>query len=149
MIAVICFAWAMQQHHEGLVSTDGLGEAFAVINLGTAAYGFVWSTVVLIVVFCNCAIPPGVIIAFDCIAFLAQIITVGFELHELTYWHLGGYEIYDSQESDRLYGAECLACAVMVLGTLFNLILCVRASMACHGQRKASKRTAKQRAFDA
>lgn len=81
-----------------------------------ASYGFVWSSVVIIVVFCNCAVPPGVIIAFDCIAFISQIITVCFDLNELVYWHAGGYEYYSHPDVDRLYGAECLACSTMLLG---------------------------------
>ncbi|KAJ5774747.1 hypothetical protein N7457_009643 [Penicillium paradoxum] len=148
MIAIICFAWALVKHDEGIVSTDGLGAAWASINIGTASYGFVWSTVVLIVVFCNCAIPPGVTIAFDCIAFLAQIITVCLELIEIAHWHAGGYGDYSHPDAGPLYGAECLACSVMLLGILFNIILFLRASMACHGQRKAAK-IAKQQTLDA
>lgn len=37
MIAIICFAWTMVQHHEGVVSTDGLGEAWSSLNLGTVS----------------------------------------------------------------------------------------------------------------
>jgi hypothetical protein len=37
MIAIICFAWAMPQHIIGLVSTDGLGQTWAGINLGTVS----------------------------------------------------------------------------------------------------------------
>lgn len=37
MIAIICFAWAMTQHIIGLVSTDGLGQTWAGINLGTVS----------------------------------------------------------------------------------------------------------------
>lgn len=143
MVAIICFAWAMVQHHEGVVSTDGLGEAWSSLNLGTvsqristitiftvvvgqtywprifyhqASYGFVWSTIFLIVVFCNCAVHPGVIVAFDCIAFIAQIITVCFHLHELVFYNLGGY--YPSGHGTRglLYGAECLGCSMILIG---------------------------------
>jgi hypothetical protein len=35
LIAMICFAWAMEQHYIGVVSTDGLGQAWAGANLGT------------------------------------------------------------------------------------------------------------------
>lgn len=35
IIAVVCFSWAMKQHYKGVVSTDGLGQAWAGINLGT------------------------------------------------------------------------------------------------------------------
>ncbi|KAJ5131243.1 uncharacterized protein N7515_007282 [Penicillium bovifimosum] len=111
MTAIICFAWAMQEHNRVGVATDGLGSAFAAINLGTVSYGFVWSSVVLIVVLCNCAVHPGIIIAFDCIAFVAQIITVSFELHELAYWHAGGYKMRNTRAADVLYGVECLACS--------------------------------------
>ncbi|CAG7936192.1 unnamed protein product [Penicillium nalgiovense] len=148
MIAIICFAWTMVQHHEGVVSTDGLGEAWSSLNLGTASYGFVWSTIFLIVVFCNCAFHPGVIIAFDCIAFIAQIITVCFHLHELVFYNLGGY--YSGlHDTGPLYGAECLGCSMILIGILFNLILCVRASIACHRLRKAAKQPGAKQTFDA
>ncbi|CAG8168802.1 unnamed protein product [Penicillium nalgiovense] len=148
MIAIICFAWTMVQHHEGVVSTDGLGEAWSSLNLGTASYGFVWSTIFLIVVFCNCSVHPGVIIAFDCIAFIAQIITVCFHLHELVFYNLGGY--YSSlHDTGPLYGAECLGCSMILIGILFNLILCVRASIACHRLRKAAKQPGAKQTFDA
>ncbi|OQE23446.1 hypothetical protein PENFLA_c011G07672 [Penicillium flavigenum] len=148
MIAIICFAWAMVQHHEGVVYSDGLGEAWSSLNLGTASYGFVWSTIFLIVVFCNCVVHPGVIIAFDCIAFIAQIITVCFDLHELVFYNLGGY--YPSHpDTGPLYGAECLGCSMILIGVLFNLILCVRACIACHRLRKAAKQPDAKQAFDA
>ncbi|KAJ5488158.1 hypothetical protein N7453_011612 [Penicillium expansum] len=149
MIAIICFAWAMVQHHEGIVSSDGLGEAWSSINLGTASYGFVWSTVFLVVVFCNCAVHPGVIVAFDCIAFIAQLITVCFDLHELAYWNLGGYSYSSTHNVGPLYAAECLGCSMILLGILFNLILCVRASIACHKLRKARKQPDAKQEFDA
>ena len=38
IIAVTCFAWAMKQHYLGVVSTDGLGQTWAGINLGTVSY---------------------------------------------------------------------------------------------------------------
>lgn len=37
IIAVVCFSWAMEQHYKGVVSTDGLGQAWAGINLGTVS----------------------------------------------------------------------------------------------------------------
>ncbi|KAJ5954055.1 hypothetical protein N7501_008334 [Penicillium viridicatum] len=149
MIAIICFAWAMVQHHEGVVSSDGLGEAWSSINLGTASYGFVWSTIFLIVVFCNCAVHPGVIVAFDCIAFIAQLITVCFDLHELAYWNLGGYSYSSNHKAGPLYGAECLGCSMILVGVLFNLILCVRASIACHRLRKAGKQLDNKQTLEA
>ncbi|KAJ5551743.1 hypothetical protein N7461_006441 [Penicillium sp. DV-2018c] len=116
MTAVICFAWAMEEHDKVGVATDGLGKAFAEINLGTTAYGFVWSSFVLIVALCTCAMHPGIIIAFDCIAVIAQLITVCLELHELVYWHDGGYGMSGTRDDDVLYGVECLACSVTLLG---------------------------------
>ncbi|KAJ5332908.1 uncharacterized protein N7506_006691 [Penicillium brevicompactum] len=112
IIAVPCFAWAMEQHYKGIVATDGLGQTWAGMNLGTSAYGLIWSTIFLIVVLCNCAVHPGVIIAFDFIAFCAQLITVCFHLYELTFYHLGGYGSYGRFDVDRLYGIECLGCSV-------------------------------------
>ncbi|CAI7596177.1 unnamed protein product [Penicillium palitans] len=149
MIAIICFAWAMVQHHEGVVSSDGLGEAWSSMNLGTASYGFVWSTIFLIVVFCNCAVHPGVIVAFDCIAFLAQLITVCLDLHELAYWNLGGYSYSSNRKAGPLYGAECLGCSMILVGIFFNFILCVRASIACHRLRKAGKQLDNKQTLDA
>ncbi|KAJ5162555.1 uncharacterized protein N7500_004385 [Penicillium coprophilum] len=149
MVAIICFAWAMVQHQEGVVSSDGLGEAWSSINLGTASYGFLWSLILLIVVFCNCVVHPGIIVAFDCIACIAQLITVCFDLHELAYWNLGGYGYSSTHNLDPLYGAECLACSMILLGILFNIILCVRASIACHRLRKAGKQLETKRHVDA
>lgn len=40
VIAVVCFAWAMEQHVMGVVSTDGLGQTWAGINLGTVCRYF-------------------------------------------------------------------------------------------------------------
>ncbi|CAI7641421.1 unnamed protein product [Penicillium bialowiezense] len=143
IIAVVCFAWAMEQHVMGVVSTDGLGQTWAGINLGTSAYGLIWSTIFLIVVFCNFAVHPGVIIAFDCVAFCAQLITVCFYLYELTYYQLGGYGSYGTKDDDKLYGVECLGCSMVLLAITFNLILLVRASGVCRAQRKAGKAEAK------
>ncbi|KGO75073.1 hypothetical protein PITC_047560 [Penicillium italicum] len=149
MIAIICFAWAMVQHHEGVVSSDGLGEAWSSINLGTVSYGFVWSTLVLILVFCNCTIHPGVVVAFDCVAFIAQLITVCLYLQELDYWNHGGYSYSSAHNVGQLYRAECLGCSMILVGILFNLILFVRASIACHKLRKARNQPDAKQAFDA
>ncbi|CAG8922960.1 unnamed protein product [Penicillium salamii] len=139
IIAMVCFAWAMEEHHKGFVSTDGLGESWAGINLGTSAYGFTWSTIFLIVVFCNCAVHPGVIIAFDSVAFCAQVITICFYLNELVGYHLGGYGTYTTYDGNKLYGVECLSCSMVLFAITFNLLLLVRASMACHTHRKTGK----------
>lgn len=59
---------------------------------------------------------PGVIVAFDCIAFIAQLITVCFDLHELAYWNLGGYDYSSIHDVGPLYGAECMGCSMILLG---------------------------------
>ncbi|KAJ6093960.1 hypothetical protein N7467_002805 [Penicillium canescens] len=140
LTAVICFSWAMVQHDEGIVSTDGLGSAWSSINIGTSAYGFIWSTAYLIVIFCNCIVPPAASITFDCIAFIAQIIGVSFDLHELAYWNGGGYGLSRTTDDDVLYGVECFGCSVMLFGALIYLVLVVWASRACHVERKAGRR---------
>ncbi|KAJ5976029.1 hypothetical protein N7481_009736 [Penicillium waksmanii] len=117
IVPIVCFAWAYPQHEAGVVSTDGLGSAWAGINLGTASYGFVWSTVVFLVVLVfNCTIPPGVIICFDCIAWLAQLITMCFDMQELGGWHAGGYGYYKNNMHEILYGTEDFGCSLMFLG---------------------------------
>lgn len=50
MVAIICFAWAMVQHHEGVVSTDGLGEAWSSLNLGTVSQRISTITIFTVVV---------------------------------------------------------------------------------------------------
>lgn len=37
MIGIVCFAWAMVQHQEGVISSDGLGEAWSTMLLGTVS----------------------------------------------------------------------------------------------------------------
>ncbi|KAJ5945160.1 hypothetical protein N7516_005328 [Penicillium verrucosum] len=118
MIGIVCFAWAMVQHQEGVISSDGLGEAWSTMLLGTTSYGFVWSTIFLIVVLCNCAVHPGVIVAFDFIAFAGQFSTVCIDLHELAYWSLGGYGYSSTHNVGRLYGVECLGCSMVLVGRL-------------------------------
>ncbi|CAI7576116.1 unnamed protein product [Penicillium pancosmium] len=141
---IVCFAWAYTQHEAGVVATDGLGSAWAGINLGTASYGFVWSTVVFLVVLTfNCAIPPGVVIFFDCISWLAQLITICFYMQELGGWHAGGYGYSSNNKHENLYEAEVFGCSMMFLGIIFNMILMIVASKACHIQRNAKKEPTK------
>lgn len=64
---------------------------------------------------CGCTVHPGVSIAFDCIAFLAQVIPVAMDLNEFATYHAGGYGESGTLD-DRLYGVECFGCAVMLLG---------------------------------
>ncbi|OQE24434.1 hypothetical protein PENSTE_c007G09907 [Penicillium steckii] len=147
---IICFAWAYTQHQDGAVSTDGLGASWASINLGTAAYGFTWSTALfLVVLIFNCAVPPGFIIFFDCIAWLAQLITIIFYMQELGGWHAGGYGYSKNRTHEELYGAEVFGASMMLLGMVFNIVLMIVASRACHVQRKAKKQTAYPKIEDA
>ncbi|KAJ5082719.1 hypothetical protein N7532_011762 [Penicillium argentinense] len=141
---IACFAWAYTQHRAGEVSTDGLGASWSHINLGTAAYAFAWSTLkFLVVLIFNCAIHPGITIAFDCIAWVAQLITICFYLIELGYWHAGGYGYSKTGVHKQLYGAEVFGCSMMLLEITFHFILMCVAASACHTQRKAEKPAAK------
>lgn len=74
-----------------------------------------WSTIFLVIVLCGCAVHPGVSIAFDCIAFLAQIIPVAMDLNEIATYHAGGYGVSGTLD-DRLHAAECFGSAIMLLG---------------------------------
>lgn len=80
-----------------------------------STYGFLWSSIFLLVVLCGCAVHPGVSIAFDCIAFLAQIITTLMYLAELGAYHSGGYQESGTAD-DQLYGVEIFGCAMLLLG---------------------------------
>lgn len=103
-------------HHDGFIGYYKEGLLTLHSRHNQASYGFVWSSIFLIVVFCNCAVHPGVIVAFDCIAFIAQLITVCFDLHELAYWNLGGYSYSSNHKAGPLYGAECLGCSMILIG---------------------------------
>ncbi|KAJ5578470.1 uncharacterized protein N7459_007434 [Penicillium hispanicum] len=135
MVGIVCFAWAFSQHEAEVVYTDGIGAGLAVSNLGTASYGFVWSTIIFSIVFFGCAVHPGVSIAFDCIALISQIITAVWNLYELGFYHAGGYGDPGTQD-DRLYGVECFGSTMLLLGVIFYVGLIVRASMVCHVQRR-------------
>lgn len=81
-----------------------------------ASYAFLWSAVFLAVVLIfNCRLHPGASITFDCLAFLAQIITVSFYVNEFAEYQHGGYS-ENTKEAKRLYGVECFGIAVMFLG---------------------------------
>ncbi|GLI71847.1 hypothetical protein PoHVEF18_000014 [Penicillium ochrochloron] len=149
MTVVICFAWAYTEHEKPVAYIDGLGSAWSSINLGTAAYAFLWSTIFLVVVLIfNCRVHPGASITFDCLAFLAQIITVSFYVNEFAEYQHGGYS-ENTGEAKRLYGVECFGIAMMFLGLIFNLVLMIRASMACHVERKAGKQAIQPKFEDA
>lgn len=140
MTIVICFAWAYTEHEKPVAYIDGLGSAWSSINLGTvsrsipfwdtytfdhhansssvvqAAYAFLWSIVFLVVVLIfNCRVHPGASITFDCLAFLAQVITVSFYVNEFAEYQNGGYS-ENTEEAKRLYGLECFGIAMMFLG---------------------------------
>lgn len=81
-----------------------------------AAFALLWSAVCLLVVFIfNCRVHPGASITFDCLAFLAQIITVSFYINEFAEYQRGGYS-ENTQEAKTLYGVECFGIAIMFLG---------------------------------
>lgn len=103
-------------HHDGFIRCCKEGLLTLHSRHNQASYGFVWSTIFLIVVFCNCAVHPGVIVAFDCIAFAVQFSTVCIDLHELAYWSLGGYGYSSTHNVGRLYGVECLGCSMVLVG---------------------------------
>ena len=58
---------------------------------------------------------PGVSIAFDCIAFLAQIITTLMYLAELGHYHPDGYEERGDLD-DKVWRAEVAGCSLLMLG---------------------------------
>jgi hypothetical protein len=90
-----------------------------------AAYAFLWSAVFLAVVLIfNCRVHPGASIAFDCLAFLAQIITVSFYVNEFAEYQHGGYS-ENTEEAKRLYGVECFGIAMMFLGLYVLSLSCV------------------------
>lgn len=60
--------------------------------------------------------PPGFIIFFDCIAWLAQLITIIFYMQELGGWHAGGYGYSRNRTHEELYGAEVFGASMMLLG---------------------------------
>jgi hypothetical protein len=69
-----------------------------------------------VVIVFNCAVPPGVTIFFDCIAWLGQLITICFYMQELAGWHAGGYGYSKNNIHENLYGAEVFGCSMMLLG---------------------------------
>ncbi|KAJ5232902.1 hypothetical protein N7468_005858 [Penicillium chermesinum] len=146
LICVICFSWALAEHEKGIAYIDGLGSGWSSINLGTSSYAFLWSATFLTVVAFNRRVHPGIGIAFDLLAFLAQMITVAFYLNEFAQWQTGGYPD-DTEEAKRLYGVECFALAMMLLGLSFNLILLIRSSVACDVERKEAKSLKNRRKF--
>ncbi|KAJ5161788.1 hypothetical protein N7492_007180 [Penicillium capsulatum] len=142
MVGIICFAWALVQHENSVVYTDGIGAGFSSFNLGTSTYGFLWSSIFLLIVSCSCAVHPGVSIAFDCIGLLAQIITTLMYLAGLGEYHSGGYQDSGTAD-DQLYGVEVFGCAMLILGVGFYLALITCASKASHVRCKEGKEQVK------
>ncbi|KAJ5091378.1 hypothetical protein NUU61_006248 [Penicillium alfredii] len=118
MIGVICYAWGLPLQQGGLVYSDGVGPALASSNLGTAAYGFLWSSsVILVVVAFNCAVHPGATITFDLLAMAGQITTAVWDMYELGYYHDFGVERWSRGRERRLIGVEVFAAVMMLVGS--------------------------------
>ncbi|GFF74386.1 hypothetical protein IFM60648_06957 [Aspergillus lentulus] len=136
----ISLAWSIT-HHEG-ISDDGAGSINSVV-LGTVAYAFLWSLVALTIRLIPRRIHPGIYLAFDMIAFLANAITGSIGLAVLAPVMEGGYSCYSTGcDGDAVLRVEIFAYVVVFVNVVVHLMLVVWASWACHTERRG-KRTGK------
>ncbi|RLM00017.1 hypothetical protein CFD26_107319 [Aspergillus turcosus] len=71
---LISLAWSLKHHED--ISDDGVGGINSIV-LGTIAYAFLWSLIALAIrlVLGHIHIHPGIYLAFDLVAFLANVST--------------------------------------------------------------------------
>ncbi|KAI9926002.1 hypothetical protein MW887_004461 [Aspergillus wentii] len=127
LIGLICFAWGYpQQQDGGIAYGDGPTASLACSNLGTAAYGFAWSSIfILVVVIFNCAVHPGASITFDFLACAAQACTSVWYIYELEhYYDFRRPSSYGKGDEKKLVRVEAFATIVILLSAI------------CHVQRK-------------
>ncbi|KAH3191372.1 hypothetical protein KXV92_002873 [Aspergillus fumigatus] len=89
----ISLAWSITHHKD--ISDDGAGGINSIV-LGTIAYAFLWSLVALTIRLTPRRIHPGIYLAFDLIAFLANVIAGSIGLAVLAPAMEGGYNCYSA-----------------------------------------------------
>ncbi|GFF62958.1 hypothetical protein IFM51744_11056 [Aspergillus udagawae] len=139
----ISLAWSIT-HHKG-ISDDGAGSISSIV-LGTIAYAFLWSLVALTIRLIPRRIHPGIYLAFDLIAFLANAITGSIGLAVLAPVMEGGYSCYSAGcDGDAVLRVEIFAYMVVFVNVVVHLMLVVWASWACHIERgkRTGERTGK------
>ncbi|KAF7122264.1 hypothetical protein CNMCM5793_000221 [Aspergillus hiratsukae] len=95
---LIALSWSLK-HHEG-ISDDGVGGINPIV-LGTIAYAFLWSLIALTtrLVLRRMHIHPAIYLAFDLVAFSANVCTGCIALAILAPGMEGGYNCYSYSES--------------------------------------------------
>ncbi|KAH1284589.1 hypothetical protein KXV95_002469 [Aspergillus fumigatus] len=86
----ISLAWSITHHKD--ISDDGAGGINSIV-LGTIAYAFLWSLVALTIRLTPRRIHPGIYLAFDLIAFLANVIAGSIGLAVLAPAMEGGIQL--------------------------------------------------------
>ncbi|KAH3458314.1 hypothetical protein KXX05_004071 [Aspergillus fumigatus] len=121
----ISLAWSITHHKD--ISDDGAGGINSIV-LGTIAYAFLWSLVALTIRLTPRRIHPGIYLAFDLIAFLANVIAGSIGLAVLAPAMEGGYNCYSAGcDGDAVLRVEIFA--------VVHVMLVIWASWACHVER--------------
>ncbi|KAH1308379.1 hypothetical protein KXV70_005035 [Aspergillus fumigatus] len=94
----ISLAWSITHHKD--ISDDGAGGINSIV-LGTIAYAFLWSLVALTIRLTPRRIHPGIYLAFDLIAFLANVIAGSIGLAVLAPAMEGGPKATPSASVER------------------------------------------------
>ncbi|EAW09011.1 uncharacterized protein ACLA_077580 [Aspergillus clavatus NRRL 1] len=133
----IAFAWSLKEHERENVFDDGAGSISAIV-LGTTAYACLWSLVLLTVrLLMTGWIHPGVYIAFDMIAFLANTIGASMSLAVLAPVMSGEYNCRRRGcRGDLLMRVEVFGFVVVYINVVVYLILTAWACWACHCERR-------------
>ncbi|KEY80494.1 hypothetical protein BA78_8357 [Aspergillus fumigatus] len=107
----ISLAWSITHHKD--ISDDGAGGINSIV-LGTIAYAFLWSLVALTIRLTPRRIHPGIYLAFDLIAFLANVIAGSIGLAVLAPAMEGGYNCYSAGcDGDAVLRVEIFAYVIV------------------------------------
>ncbi|KAJ8176772.1 hypothetical protein LV161_008389 [Aspergillus fumigatus] len=112
----ISLAWSITHHKD--ISDDGAGGINSIV-LGTIAYAFLWSLVALTIRLTPRRIHPGIYLAFDLIAFLANVIAGSIGLAVLAPAMEGGYNCYSAGcDGDAVLRVEIFAYVIVFVNVL-------------------------------
>lgn len=129
----ISLAWSITHHKD--ISDDGAGGINSIV-LGTIAYAFLWSLVALTIRLTPRRIHPGIYLAFDLIAFLANVIAGSIGLAVLAPAMEGGYNCYSAGcDGDAVLRVEIFAYVIVFVNVVVHVMLVIWASWACHVER--------------
>ncbi|GIK07665.1 hypothetical protein Aspvir_003331 [Aspergillus viridinutans] len=134
----VSLAWSMT-HHKG-ISDDGAGESTPSSWEPYIAYAFLWSLIALTIRLIPRRIHPGIYVAFDLVAFLANVIAGCIGLAVLAPVMEGGYNCYAGGcDGDAVLRVEIFAYVVVFVNVVVHLMLTVWASWACRIERGRGK----------